>query len=213
MKRNYLISFAVIVTAAALLIATLPARAHTDGEAHTHTETTTTETVSPEKQRTERVEKRKAEVKTALTTVQQKRVQTRCKGAQTLLAINAEKAAKIQTNRDKIHTDILDKLTKLEVKLATGGVDTTTFKEQIASLKTKVETFKTDSAAYLQTVQDTAALDCQADPVGFKASLEASRAALKKLQTDAVAIRTTLAQEIKPRLAAAKAQLETKKAE
>lgn len=200
-----------MITAAAFLIASLPEGAQAVDEAHT--ETTTTETVNPEKQRADRVEKRKAEIKTVLTTVQQKRVQTRCKSAQTLLGVSTGKATKIQTNREKIHTNILDKLTKLEAKLATSGIDTTDFKTQITDLKTQVATFKTDSAAYLQSMQDTATLDCQADPVGFRASLETSRSALKKLRTDALAIRTTLAQEIKPRLAAAKTELETRKAE
>jgi hypothetical protein len=159
----------------------------------------------------DRVAKRKADLKTKLTTVQQKRVQSRCKNAQTLLKVTIEKAEKIQTNRDKIHTDLLNKLTNLETKLAASGVDTTELKAQIADLQTKVDTFKTDSAAYIQAAQDTAATDCQADPVAFKASLEAARASLKKLQTDAVAIRTSFAQQIKPQLADAKSKLETQK--
>lgn len=196
----------------ALLFGILPVQAHETGEEHAHT-TTEVNTADQEKQRTDRVTQRKAELKTRLTTAQQKRVQSRCKNAQTLLKVTIEKTTKVQSNRDKIHADLLDKLTRLEAKLAASSVDTTEFKTQIASLKTQIDTFKTDSATYLQAAQDTAALDCQADPVGFKASLETSRAALKKLQADAVAIRTTFAQEIKPRLAAAKTELETKKAE
>ena len=164
-------------------------------------------------QLTERVAKRKSELKTTMTTVQQKRLVSRCKNAQTLLKVTVDKATKIQTSRDKIHTDLLDKLTKLEAKLATSGVDTTELKAQIDALKVKIDTFKADTTAYLQAAQDTADLDCQADPVGFKASLEAARASLKKLQADAVAIRTTFAQDIKPRLAAAKTKLEAEKAE
>lgn len=209
MKRSYLIGFIVTATVSAFMITTLTVQAHTDTTAHTHT----TDAASVEKQQADRIEKRKAEIKTTLTTVQQKRVQSRCKNAQPLLKVTTEKTIKIQVNRDKIHTDILNKLTSLETKLAASGVDTTAFKVQIADLTTKIETFKADSAAYQQALQDTAALDCQADPVGFKASLEASRAALKKLQADAVAIRTTVAQNIKPRLAEAKTKLETKKAE
>jgi hypothetical protein len=212
MKRKYLIGLLAPVMIGALMISTLPVRAQSTTP-ETTTDPGTTETTNQEKQRTERVAKRKAELKTKLTTLQQKRVQSRCKNAQTLLKVTIEKTAKVQTNRDKIHTDLLEKLTNLEAKLSASGVDTTEFKTQIADLKTKIETFQTDSAALLQAAQDTAALDCQADPAGFKASLEASRTALKKLQADAVAIRTTFAQEIKPRLAAAKAELDAKKAE
>lgn len=212
MKRNYFIGLTLTLMIGALTFGTLPAQAHETGEEHAHT-TTEPDTATQEKQRAERITKHKAEVKTKLTTAQQKRVQSRCKNAQTQLKVVTEKAIKTQANRDKIHTNILTKLTNLEVKLATSGADTTDFKAQIADLQTKIDTFKSDSATYIQAAQDTAALDCQADPVGFKASLDASRASLKKLQVDAVAIRTTLAQEIKQRLATAKAKLEAEKTE
>jgi chaperonin cofactor prefoldin len=212
MKQKHLINLIIPVMLGVLVFATLPVRAQTTTP-ETTTDPGTTTTVNQEKQRRERITKRKAELQTKLTFAQQNRLKFRCKNAQTLLRVTIDKATKIQTRRDKIHTDLLDKLTKLEVKLAATGVNTTEFQAQIASLKTKIETFKTDSAAYLQAAEDTAALDCQADPEGFRASLEASRAALKQLQTDAVAIRTTFAQEIKPRLAAAKAELAAKKAE
>lgn len=212
MKRKYFIGLTLTMMIGALTVGILPVRAHETGEEHAHT-TTETDTVTQEKQRTERVTKLKAEAKTKLTTVQQKRIQSRCKNAQTQLKVTIQKATKIQVNRDKIHTDLITKLTNLEVKLAASGVDTTDFKVQIADLQAKIDTFKSDAATYLQAAQDTAALDCQADPVGFKASLDASRASLKKLQADAVAIRTTFAQEIKPRLAAAKAALPAEKTE
>lgn len=196
----------------ALTFGILPAQAHETGAEHAHP-TAEADPATQEKQRAERITKHKAEIKTKLTTVQQKRVQSRCKNAQTQLKVVTDKAIKTQANRDKIHTDLITKLTNLEVKLAASGVDTAEFKAQIADLQTKIDTFKSDSATYIQAAQDTASLDCQADPVGFKASLDASRASLKKLQADAVAIRTTFAQEIKPRLAAAKAKLEAEKAE
>lgn len=212
MKRNHLIGFTVTVMVGALLVSALPVRAQSITP-KTTTDPGTTEAANQEKLRADRVAKRKADFKTKLTNTQQKRVQTRCKNAQTLLNVNIGKAIKIQTNRDKIHTNLLEKLTKLEAKLESSDVDTTKLKTQIADLKTKINTFKTDTATYIQAAQDAAAVDCQADPVGFKASLEASRAAIKTLQADAVAIRTTFAQEIKPRLAAAKTALETKQAE
>jgi hypothetical protein len=202
MKRTYLRIFSAAMAAGLVFASSAPVLAHDE----TSTETNQA-TIS------ERVAKRKAENRTVLTTVQQKRLQSRCKNAQTLLKVTIEKANKVHTNRDKIHTDLLGKLANLETKLAAAGVNTTELKAQIADLTTKIETFQADSTAYIEAAQDTAALDCQADPAGFKASLEASRASLKKLQADAVAIRTTLAQQIKPGLAASKTELETKKAE
>lgn len=209
MKRNYFIGLTLTVMVGVLTLGILPVQAHETGEEHAHA--TDVDVASQQKQRSDRIAQHKAELKTKLTTAQQKRVQARCKNAQTQLKVVTEKAVKVQANRDRIHSNLLARLTALETKLAAGGVDTTDFKAQIANLQTKIDTFKTDSAAYVQAAQDAAELDCQADPVAFKASLEAARTSLKKLQADAVAIRTTFAQEIKPRLAAVKAELEVKK--
>ena len=203
MKKTYLQAVSILAVLTLVVSAAAPVLAKEASDQTTEeTEKTTV---------ADRVAKRKTELKTKLTTVQQKRVQSRCKNAQTLLKVTIEKATKVQANRDKIHADLLNKLTNLETKLVASGVDTTELKAQITDLQTKVNTFKTDSAAYIQAAQDTAATDCQTDPVAFKASLEDARATLKKLQVDAVAIRTTFAQEIKPRLADAKSKLETQK--
>lgn len=158
---------------------------------------------------TARLEQRKAEFKTRLTAFQQRRIETRCKNAQTILNKRVEAITTIQTNRQTMNTTLTERLSKLEAKLSAADLDTTQLKEAIATLQTKVDAFKTDMSAYLEAAKDTAELDCTADPTAFKASLEASRTALKKVRTDAMEIRKHVKDTIKPQLVELKAQLQS----
>lgn len=160
-----------------------------------------------------RVEKRKADLRTKLTTVQEKRVQSRCKNAQGKLQSVTQKATAVTQNREKIYTKILESSDELKPKLVAANIDVTALDASLTELKTAIETFKTSSAAYTQAVEDTASLDCQADPAGFQASITDTRTKLQKVRTDAAAIRTIINQKVKPALTAARAELAPKKAE
>lgn len=203
------ITFVVIVAVALMLSSVSLVSAQADTAVETPVTPAATTTTDPQKLK-ERVEARKAALKTKLTTVQQKRIQSRCKAAQGLVTSSVAKANSVEANRTKIHSDILDRLNKIEVKASSQGVDTTKLKQQIALLQTKIDVFKTDAAAYSLAAKDTAELDCVADPVAFKASLETSRTALAKLKADAADIRTHLVASVKPALAEIRTQLQSK---
>jgi hypothetical protein len=108
-----------------------------------------------------------------------------------------------------VYPNLVDRLNKLETKLAAAGADTTELKTEITMLQTKVDTFKTDLAAYKQSVADLVDMDCTSDPTGFKASLEDARAGLTKVREDGVAIKTYVNDTIKPTLKSIRASLET----
>ena len=192
---------------------TAPTSQNGTGPATTNVEprpTTTTDSTSAAKNQQEqkqRIEKRKVELKTKLTNLQQTRIKQRCKPAQGLITGATAKLNLVEKNRSEKYTALLQKLNEAETKLAKEGVNTTDLKTQIAVLQTKVDTFKTDLTAYKQSITDTKEIDCTTDPVGFKASLESSRALLAKLKVDATEIRTHLTTKVKPAIVAAKSQL------
>lgn len=160
-----------------------------------------------------RLDKRKADAKLRLTTVQEKRLQARCKNAQGLVMSVSGKSNGLETSRAKIHSNLLERLTKLEAKLTENEVNTDTLKAQTVELQAKITTFNTDFSAYKQAVSDLASIeDCTTDPTAFKASLDASRAALQKVRDDAAAIRNYVKDVIKPTLATIRAELDAKKA-
>ena len=189
-----------------------------DGTSTTNEQTTTeTEAQSQKETLTEdqkaelvqRIEKRKEEAKLRLSIAQEKRLKTRCKNAQGLIRVVSGRVKGIETNRAKVHTNLVDRLKQLQTKLQAKGVDTTTFQSQIAELETKIAAFNTDLAVYKQAVADLGNMDdCTTDPAAFKASLEAARAAQLTVKQDALAIRSYLNDTIKPTLKAIRAELE-----
>jgi peptidoglycan hydrolase CwlO-like protein len=181
------------------------------------TDTTTTTTTSQQTDDTQkaelqtRVQKRKEALKTKLTTLEQKRLQTKCKNSQGLISNLKGRITGIETSRTQVYTNLVDRLNNLQSKLDTKGADTAELKTEITTLQTKIDTFKTDLAAYKQSVSDTATLDCTTDPTGFKASLEDSRAGLTKVRSDAQDIKTYVNDTIKPTLKNIRATLSGEK--
>ncbi len=187
--------------------------------AGTETTTTTTTTDTTETQTTTedktafnaRVEQHKAEMKIKLTTAEKTRILAKCKASQGLINSVKGRINGIETSRTEVYKNIIDRLTDLSTKLKNKGADTTALDADITNLKTQITTFNTDLTAYKQDVSDLVAIDCKTDPDGFKASLEAARAALVKVNKDGLAIKAYLSDTIKPLLKTIRDQLEPAK--
>lgn len=187
---------------------------HTGGTTNTTTTpTTTTRPKTPEelaKARAERIQKMKTDFKIKLSAADKTRLAARCKAAQGLTSSVSGRVKGIETSRTVVHANIVKRLTELSAKLSDKGADTTALNTSIAELKLKIAAFDTDMTTYKQTVSDLAEVDCAADPDGFKAALEAARAAQKKQAEDSLAIRTYVNGTIKPLLKTIRAELEPK---
>lgn len=156
----------------------------------------------------ERLEKKKAELKTKLAAAEQQRIKTKCKTAQGVVKTLGTRVKGTETSRAAVHKNSVDRLTKLAEKLKSKGVDTAQLESQIATLQTKVDTFKTDMTNYKQAVSDLASVDCTTDPAAFKAALENARSLREKLSKDVADVRAYINETIKPTLKTIRAQLE-----
>ena len=170
----------------------------------TNNQTQTTQTDSQK-----RIAKREAALKIKLTTIEQKRLQLRCKSAQGTIRSLQAKASTLGTSRTQLYSDLVTKLNTLQAKLDSKKADTTDLKSEITSLQTKIDSFKADITTYTEAVSDLSSMDCVADPNGFKASLEEARSDLIKTRTDAVGIRSYVTDTIRPTLAKIRASLDT----
>jgi hypothetical protein len=177
----------------------------------TNDDTTTQTTTEDKTELNDRITKRKAALKIKLTNLEKARLKLKCvaaaKGPVKRLSgrING-----LETSRNEVYTNLVNRLTKLSDQIKTKNLDTTTLDEQITTLKGKIDNFKTDLETYKTAVSDLSNMDCASDPDGFKASLEDARAARAKLATDSSDIKTYLNETIKPTLVALRNQLETK---
>jgi phage shock protein A len=159
-----------------------------------------------------RIEERKAALKTKITSTEEARLKLRCKASQGTVSSLKGKVTGIETSRDKVYDGLVARLTSLQTKLKAQDVDTAVLDSEITVLQTKITTFKADLTAYKAAVTDLAGMECATDPTGFKASLEAARAAREKVKKDATDIRTYVTATIKPTLQQIRATLEAKKA-
>lgn len=159
----------------------------------------------------ERIAKHKLAAKTKLTNAEKLKIQANCKASQGRVSSVKNKVHGLETSRTQVYKNTLDHLTKLTEKLKNSGQNTTELDASIIVLQGKIETFKTDIAAYKQTVSDLAEMDCKTDPDGFKAALEASRLAVQKTNQDAQAVRAYIKDTIKPILITLRTDLDSKK--
>jgi hypothetical protein len=155
-----------------------------------------------------RLDARKAELKTKLTTTEQTRIKNKCVASQGNVSSLRGRIKGIETSRTNVYDTLVDRLTKLSTQVKDKGVDTTKLESEITELKAKVQTFQTDLAAYKQALTDLAAMDCKSDPTAFKASLESARTLQKKVQADGVAIKSYINDTIKVTLKDVRSQLE-----
>ena len=211
MKKRFITVLALLAFAFVLAPAALPTVNGQEIQMEQATTTSNTEeTTQPKDPAAEpqaRLDKRKADQKTKLTNAQKTRLKGKCKAAQGKVSSVSGRAKGIQTSRAKVHANVVNRLTNLSAKLEAKDADTVELNTMIAELKTKITTFETDLAAYLQTIADLETMDCVSDPEGFKASLDAARTALETVHNDAKAIRSYLTDTIKPQLVAIRAQL------
>jgi hypothetical protein len=155
----------------------------------------------------ERLAKRKELAKTRLTKAQETRLKARCKAAQGLIQSISANAKQANTSRTEVYTKIVDRMTKLSDALEKQGADTTDLDVKITELEKLVSAFETSMADLRQSAVDLSSMDCTTDPSGFKASLEALRAARETVAKDSANIRNYVKDSLKPALETIKTSL------
>ncbi len=155
----------------------------------------------------DRLESYKKAYATKLTVAQEARLKARCQNAQTKGKSLVETITKNNTARTTNYTKITTSLDKIITKLKDAGIDTTKLQEQRTQLQKLIDTYNTDFKAYQTALTDVTETNCTVDPAGFKAALEAARAARAVVAKDAAAIKTYIKDTIKVSLTAAKVEL------
>lgn len=157
----------------------------------------------------DRAASRVAKYKVSLRYAEKVRIQNRCVAAQAKIGAVQKKLEGIRSDRPQIYGAFADNLSPLAERFQTFGLDTQALEDSIAGLKERTQTYATVLKEYGQAIDDTAALDCKANPENFKASLEDARAQLGAVQAAAAAIREQVKNVIKPELQLLRQQLDS----
>ena len=172
----------------------------TDTTSKTATTPTNTTATDDSQARAQRLADRKTELKTKLSSTEQKHLKTVCKAAQGKASSISDQGKNLGATRDKIYATIIDKLNALVTKLKAKSVDTTELQTEITNLQGQITAFNSDAATYQQDISDLVAMDCGTDPTAFQATLDATRSAREKLLQDGTGIKAYVTSTIKPTL-------------
>ena len=159
-----------------------------------------------------RVEAYKAKLGTAPSQAELNKLKLRCSVAQTVFKNLQGRVETVNETRVNVYKNIGTSLTDLQTALKAKSINTAKLDEQMKDLDAKSTAFKTDMAAYVQAVTDSAAIDCATDPLALKASLQESRILHDKLVVEVADIRTTVNNTIKPTLVQVKTDLQAQAA-
>lgn len=189
LKKLHILAFVVAVIALPSMVS---AHAQEGEGSSTTMQGTTSKAIN------ERVERRKAELKTRLDRATETRLKARCKAAQVLLTKTHGRSDEAKSRRLKAYNNLLTRLTRIVEKLKSENVDTTELEALQTELATKVEALRVAIDSYHVALNDTSLVDCTTDPTGFKASLDNSRTLNQELGGYYKDIRTLIKDKIIP---------------
>ncbi len=161
-----------------------------------------------EQKRQERIEEQKKEHQEKLKNIDENRIKNRCKASQGLVGQTNERLGVKAAERTKRYDEIQNHLAKIIDRLKAANIDTALLEQELAVFTQKVTQLKGDITGYKQNLSDLKEMDCEADPVGFQAALEAARTVRDSLIKQVSDIKTLIKDEIRPTLQELRAQLE-----
>lgn len=148
----------------------------------------------------QRLAQRKAERNVQLNAQDTKRLVDTCKIGQEKLGVLKSNSNQTFINRQKEYQNIDADVWVIIGKLKLAGKDTFQLEKQLAAFTDAITTFKAVVANYQQALDDTIVINCQADPVGFKALLDTTRLYYADILNRSKGIRTYVTDTIKTSL-------------
>ncbi|GEM_PF-3282901 len=160
----------------------------------------------------ERKKQYRAQLKEALSTTDEQRIQLRCLAVQANIKTLATRSGEVQTKRVAAYSEITKEMDALSASLKNQAFETSELDKNIAELKVKVTAFQTTLADYKQTLEDLTVIDCSQDAASFKAALETARDLHTKLIGQVAEVRAFILNALKPSLQQVREELVSQQA-
>ncbi len=129
------------------------------------------------KDQSTRIEERKQLFQSAITEDSVARASATCENAQVKLGNISTRASELQRRRQIVYSDLVEQLTKLDIKLTNQNVPHMELHNSIDALIKSWTSLQVSMGDYTSALDDSRTIDCSADPRGFLASLTAARKA------------------------------------
>lgn len=140
----------------------------------------------------QRVAQRKKERNIKLDEAAKTRLESQCVYAQGVLRTMTDGYSKSAANRHNIYRGIDAKLWIIIGSLKLINKDTFALEQQRAEYLKRVEAFENQSDQFQQVINDMLAMNCKADPVGFKSLLETAKLYNAQVRSSFIGIKSYL---------------------
>lgn len=145
----------------------------------------------------QRLAHRKAERKIRLAEDDVRRLESKCVDAQNNIRSLQQKASTVLNNRTRVYQRVDAKLWIIIGQLKLAEKDTFNLEKQRSKYAASISKFQSTGNQYRQVLDDLTIINCQADPVGFKALLDTARIYQSQLRNQSETIRSQVVNEIK----------------
>lgn len=146
----------------------------------------------------QRIAQRKKEQNVKLAQADISRLEGVCTNAQSVIRTLTDGYSNSANNRDKTYRGIDAKLWIIIGSLKLDGKDTFKLEQQRLEYIKRVQAYENQANQFQQSVSDLAAINCQADPVGFQALLQTARAYNAQIRSSFISIKSYLIDQIQP---------------
>lgn len=151
----------------------------------------------------ERLLKRKSELRLKIADETKKKLVQRCGSAQEKIESLKSKDTQVRDKRFQRYNGIVKRVSVVIGQLNQQGISTANLQTALNNYTTAVNQYLADAEEYKAAVADLASMACDKDTEGFAATLQTARSAKEKQLKDGAEIRGAIAQ-IKSALADAK---------
>lgn len=158
----------------------------------------------------QRVAQRKQERSVALDQKTIDRLQSKCTDTQGKIRSIRDSYTTSSNKRNGVYKDVDAKLWIVIGSLKLIDKDTFNLEQQRLELLKQIKTFDNASAQLRQTLDDITAINCKADPAGFKSLVETAKIYNSQVRNSFVSIKTYIVDQIKPTLSALANELKVK---
>lgn len=148
----------------------------------------------------ERTNQRKQARQIQLDPTQQQHIQTHCQASQLHLSRVSDRILGTTIRRKQTYDSLISRLSGLSEKIQATQVATADYDKIVQELQSKVQAFYTTVDNLEIAVNDLANLDCQADPVGYQATLEEARSLRTQTVQNMSDVSNYLRSSLKPEL-------------
>lgn len=156
----------------------------------------------------ERLVKVQAEYGTTLFDAQKTRLSNVCSTVQGILRQYVDKSKAASENENSIYSGIISRIGSVQSQFSVSNIENAEFDGVVREYSVRLSSLKTSYELHHALLGDAIAMDCAANPVGFKSLIAAAKAAHPDIVTKRTSIKLYTADVVRPAIEQLKSDIQ-----